>query len=493
MLSHAEVNARFVALDSHPALLSTTFEGWLAWPIVKERLWLLCLEPSGDSSRSRVQADDAVRRIASGIRQVASHLTRPVAADLGLFYEPRSVEMPDGRLIHPHLGDIAAIERVRPLLRFHYVWGQRAAHRRRHGTLDDLGVGAVVAAAAKAVRAMPSLAKVAGRLVEAVEGSFPEVARRQLYSAAADQLARFRVRFWFLRRLFEASKVRSVVVLDWDGKVAEVAAGKAVGARVTEVQHGMFSTDEPDYSWTAAHRDVANFMPIPDRVVVFGPFWARQLAVAGYWRPGEIVEAINPVLGPYRQERADTYQRRPDRPLIVLFPTQPYVREAALKLFGTALEAQASGCGYSRKPQFRLRVKVHPLERQHTEAYAALARLHPDTCEIVGNERDAFAEMLKVDVVAGYTSLMLLEAVALGIPVLSLRGGSAPEGFCDTFGTGEIRDALLDCDDAPSLLAHLVRLDDVETYTRMSRSVREHASLVYTFDGATVEEIIADA
>src|SRR5262249_15926037 len=60
--THAEINARFVALDRHPRLLAEAFDGWLAWPIVKERLWLACLNAGAEERTSAFPAD-MIRRL----------------------------------------------------------------------------------------------------------------------------------------------------------------------------------------------------------------------------------------------------------------------------------------------------------------------------------------------------------------------------------------------------------------------------------------------
>jgi hypothetical protein len=277
------------------------------------------------------------------------------------------------------------------------------------------------------------------------------------------------------------------VVLDPDGKVPEVAAAKSLGLPVTEVQHGMFSAREPDYSWGAEHRAVHCRLPLPDRVIVFGPLWAGQLRQAGYWRNNEILEAQNPVLGSYRQLRASRAARRAGAPLRILFPSQGYVRSAAIPFWRQVLTHQR-GSGVEH---IRLRIKVHPLERDALSDYEALARSFPAHVSIAPNDSEAFEEMLEADLLAGYTSLMLVEAIGLGIPVLGLRGGMAREGLAATFNAPVIADLVPSFERPDEIWGAIAGLLDPARLDTLARRTLQAAARIYSLDGPDVESLIA--
>ena len=479
MLTHAEVNRRFVKLDNHPALLTATFDGWLAWPVVKERLWLLCLNFRDAGEANSVPRAAALRRLASGTAQLMAALLLPHPSPRALLYEQRQVPLPDGGSVHPHLGTVSGSG---PDV-LHVIYG--VADGTRHGTmLLDYGVGAVAAAIAWVIRGLPDIRTVSASIAVAVSLACPEIPEHSIRHAVTDQLARFRVRRMLFRTVFRRLGVRSVVVLDPDGKVAEVAAAKSLGLPVIEVQHGMFSAREPDYSWAHVHRASSARLPLPDKVIVFGAFWRDELLRAGYWRPDEIIQSQSSVIAAYRAARARRAARSMTDPVTIFFQSQAYVRSAALDFWREVLSG-------SPESDLQLRIKVHPLEEAHRSDYGRLVDEFPQLCRLVPDGVDGFEEMLKADVVAGYTSLMLLEAVGLDIPVIGLRGGPAAEGFASVFGLPADLAMIKELDTAAEFLEQVQALRQPGALEAASRGVASMSSTVFDRDGPRVEAALA--
>jgi hypothetical protein len=486
VLTHAEINERFLALDRSPVLMRATFNGWLAWPIVKERLWLLCLNRKDGPQRATPSIADAVARLSSGALQLAMTLGPAESRDGALFYEPRQVRLPDGRFVHPHLGDLSRIEADGPWLHCRHRWGPHGSLLPAAGVIEDAGTGAVAAAIATIVRRSAALRALALELVAAIAPALPEMESAALLSATADQLGRFRVRAALARRFLRHWRVRRVVVLDPDGKVPEVAAAKSLGLPVTEVQHGMFSAREPDYSWGAAHRALACRLPLPDRIVVFGPLWSDQLRRAAYWRDDEIIEAQNPALDSYRRMRSARPPRQPDAPLCVLFASQDYVRSTAIPFWRQVLTAQPKN-GAAR---LHLRIKIHPLEWNAAPSYQALVDSFPDDVSIAPADSEAFDEMLGADLVVGYTSLMLIEAIGIGIPALGLRGGAAQEGLGTTFDAPVLDELVPSFEQPGALRSAIVDLLDPTRYHALASRIQQAGGRIYATDGPPVESVI---
>jgi hypothetical protein len=485
MLDHVEINSRFLELDVHPTMLEETFDGWLAWPIIKERLWLACFRaPDAKPPRPR----DSLARFKLGLSQIIRALCARNDADLALFYEPREVILANGVALHPHLGQIGCSDRGRPILHYRYDW--RAVAERLSGPLlfDHHGIGAVAAAGAAAMARAPAIQRTTQALSGPIAALLPEIPRASAAALVSNQLARFRLTSWFMKRLLRTWRVRSVVVLDAIAKIPEIAAAKSLGLPVTEVQHGMFSTREPPYSWLARHRALPCQLPLPDRLLVFGPLWSKQLRRAGYWRDDEVVEVPNPILAAYRGLLA-VRTPRPSSPLRLLFSAQGYVKDAAIRLLDEILARQRLD-GTTR---FHLRIKMHPLEREHPVEYLALARKYPESCSVAAADSEAFAEMIEADGVVGYTSLMLLEAVGLGIPVIGLRGGAASAGFCATFDVEELSDIIPEVSSAEDFLSIVAEWCDASCYRKQKEEVARSAARIYTLDGVTVEKIIGNA
>lgn len=481
MLGHAEINERFLDLDRHPVLLHEAFDGWLAWPIIKERIWLLCFQVNSQPSPV-----DSIRRLGLGISQIVRALAVPIEADLALFYEPREVVPVPGITLHPHLGDINRLNLGQRVLHYRYDWGTTRDRSAGPGLFDNYGIGAVTAAGASVVSHAPSIRRLAEALSDAIAASIPELPRQVVTLTVSNQLARFRIQFALIRLLLKRWKVRSIVVLDASAKVPEIAAAKSLGLPVTEVQHGMFSANEPQYSWTAVHRSLPLKLPLPDRVVVFGPLWGDQLRRAGYWCGDEIIEAPSPILDRYRHLATQKKRAGAGSPLRLVFPTQPYVQQAAIQFLNGILERQKT----SGSEAFYLRIKIHPLEQTQRSEYLVLADNYPESCSLAADDSEAFDEMLKADCVFGYTSLMLLEAIGLGIPVIGLRGGAAAEGFCTTFGMPELADIVPEVSSPEAFLSLISRWRNSTGYAEQSDLVASAVARVYTVQGPKVEDII---
>lgn len=483
MLDHIEINRRFLELDAHPDLLSETFDEWLAWPIVKERLWLACFQSSNGSAP---RVSEPIKRFSAGLSQLGQVLWPKHDAALALFYEPREVQLSSGLCIHPHLGNMAALGEPNQILHYRYDWNVAAAKAQGPRLVDNYGIGALVAAGALVLARQPSLRSRAQRLSAAAREILPEVSDAAAVEIIANQLARFRIQSRLMLRLLRRSRVRSVVVLDAFAKMAEVAAARALGLKVLEVQHGMFSVREPAYSWRAKHRDLPGRWPLPDRIAVFGPLWSEQLKSAGFWRGDEVVEAPNPLLSTYRTLLAAGRTARRSSSFRILFSAQGYVKSAGLEILERFLaleEVRNTG-------DISLRIKMHPLERDSGAEYFELARRYPQLCYVVCPDRDAFQEMAEADCVIGFTSLMLLEALGLGIPAISLRGGPANAGFCTTFAVPQLATAMPEVFTGDELYALIDDWRSPGAFEAQRLIVSESISQIYAFGGTCIEAVV---
>lgn len=280
--------------------------------------------------------------------------------------------------------------------------------------------------------------------------------------------------------------VRSVVVLDAFAKTAEIAAAKSLGLSVLEVQHGMFSSSDPAYAWRTYHRECEGQWPLPDRVAVFGPLWSGQLRSAGFWRADEVIEVPNPLLAAYRSFLCSRKTSANPGPFKVLFSAQGYVKEAALGILESFLALEnAQGTA-----QTHLRIKMHPLERNGGSEYHELARRYPRLCSVADPDRDSFQEMAEADCVIGFTSLMLLEALALGIPAIGLRGGAASAGFCATFSVPQLTAAIPEAFSGEDLHARVETWRQPQNLARQREIIAQHIATIYSFDGACIEAVI---
>lgn len=490
MLIHAEVNRRFLDLDKSHVLLTLSVDGWLAWPVVKERVWLFAMAentPKSEQLKSFFSLD-SFRRVCAGAVQLVQNIVFPRRCDVALLYEEREMRLPDGKAVHPHLGTLPTEGQPTSFFHYLYVWGARTAGRTCRGRMSDHGVGALVALLARFFRRNRSIGILSRLLGDEIGAGLPEIDREKLYLIIADQLARFRIRSLLFYWIFRRSGVKTVVVLDPDGKVPEIAAAKRLGLPVVEVQHGMFSASEPDYSWARVHRQSDIPLPIPDKVIVFGKLWRDELYKAGYWKDSEILLARNPVLGAFRQSRREQKAKTgPGVPPVVLFPTQPHLQDTAISFWRDVLSMQDRQKAAGQEPGFILRIRIHPLEHDRQEPYRRLAAAFPATCTLSESEVDAFSDMIDADIVAGFTSLMMIEALGLELPVINLRHGPQKEGFWETFQMSTEDNPMHECEspeDFPVLVSRCV--EDVRTGVHPGSLARIHQ-----LDGPSVESVLS--
>lgn len=470
--SHRELNTLFKTLDRDPVLISAKFEGWLVWPLIKERLWRMHLVHGGEG-RPRGRLSRILARLILGIVELAINFAAPAQCKYAALYSPRKTPTADGRPMHPHLGMLLDGKQGEKYLRFVYDWENRAVPLPRRGVLNERLAGSVPTGAAMLLRRNRAIQEVSHRLASHLAEFFPGTPEARIQRMCADQLARFAVRRRLWQRLFKRAGVRSVLVLDPDAKTGEIAAAKLSGIPVVEMQHGMFSADEPDYSWTAAHRRLRREMAVADRVLVFGPYWQRELAENGFWLAGDVACVGCAGVAAFRPAR--TPRHKPSTPcMTLLFPTQSYVREAAVAFWLKALSIQAK----TPAAVFRLRICVHPAEKR--EAYDELVHRFPGNCEIADASESVYLAMVQSDVVVGYTSLAMMEAVGMGVPTVSIRGGAAPDGLCGTFADRGIGSVMPHLDRPEELMDLIMRYQDPVQYREWAGETSDCGAICFT-------------
>ena len=214
----------------------------------------------------------------------------------------------------------------------------------------------------------------------------------------------------------------------------EVAAAKSCGAVVAEFQHGLFGPRCPEYGWPGALLSKRAQMPVPDRLFVFGELFRAGALKNGFWRVDE-VRAIGSAAIERQRGTAGAGPIAGGDPRLV-FLTQPMTRPDAIAFWRRFLAGVSNG----EFPRVSLTIKVHPSERDQAAEYGALAKEFPALCRIAALDEDAHAVMLDHDLVVGYTSYGLIEAVGLGRAAVSISGAQAPGGvfaLCPIPGAGD--------------------------------------------------------
>jgi hypothetical protein len=218
---------------------------------------------------------------------------------------------------------------------------------------------------------------------------------------------------------------------------------------------------------------------------LFGSIWREAVLTRGYWDAEHVHLATPPVLPSYR--RVAVARSTPEgSPVTILFPTEEFLRGPAIAFWHELLSQAAD----TREVHWRLRIKLHPGERGAAAEYAVLAERFPHRCSFVPAEVEAFEELPAADIVASYTSTMLIEAMALGIPTVALRGGTVPQGFATVFGLPELSEAMAEVDTPAELLALLQQVEVPAFRNDWKARTLQMSNRLFAWDAPDVADVV---
>lgn len=284
-------------------------------------------------------------------------------------------------------------------------------------------------------RFRPAVRHAATALAARLRAVTPDVSGLTWNRVCLDAVSMFEARRIAWTMVFARLKPDVVVMTNAPYLSGEVAAAKSCGAVVAEFQHGLFGPRCPEYGWPGALSGRRARMPVADRLFVFGDLFRDAAVKNGFWR----AEDVRPI-GSAALERvrvaAGTGSRAAGTPRLA-FLTQPMTRREAVSFWRRFLAGVQAG----EWARASVTVKVHPSEKDQAEEYGALAAEYPALCRIAGADEDASRVMLDHDLVVGYTSFGLIEAVGLGRAAVSISGEQTPGGvfaLCPIPGAGDL-------------------------------------------------------
>lgn len=385
-------------------------DGWSAWALLR---WALAMHLArlpvgparlGLSRRQRLSLalSDAARWPGLGRRKV-----------LAQSYASALLEEQEGRHKDIWLDDLLA--RIDSSAKVEQVNNAAFFERRRHAVRPaDLTTEFMDAVCSVLLRArpVPAAQDSARELVTLLRAEFGDE------SPDEPSVARTLSVFYWKKRLWSALLARiapRVVLVADPGEFGLIAAAKARGALVVEIQHGIIDRYNPSYSWPAGAVQHRPALAVPDWLFVHGEHWRIELAGTGFW--GERLRVVgNPRVDLYRGARNS---RRAGGTRSLVFTSQGVaVDEAAATLARCARAAQ-------RRAPLNITVKLHPVYDQGSGAYADNLAGLSNVRIIAGNEAPStFALLAEADLHASISSATHYDAIALGVPtvVLPLAG-----------------------------------------------------------------------
>jgi hypothetical protein len=429
--------------DAVPGVLDIAIGSWLAWPAIKVLIYARLFNALDDTPMAMPSTRRVFRgaslgsrlpatwwRLRSALAQLPDRSARPRIAWMSGSYARRG---PDGVERDALFADLPS---------------ELSAHAEQVWLQPPLLSGVTAGVHAETIydittdwanqltslqRFRPAVREAAAALAGRLSAVSPEVAGLSWNRVCLDAIAMFEARRLAWTTVFARLTPDVVMMTNAPYLSGEVAAAKACGVLVAEFQHGLFGPRCPEYGWPGELASKRARMPVADRLFVFGDLFRAGALKNGFWRADD-VRAIGSAA--IERMRRPTPPGQPAGDPRLVFLTQPMTRPEAITFWRQYLASVASG-EYRRAS---LTIKVHPSEREQTGAYAALATEFPSLCRIAGADEDATAVMLDHDLIVGYTSYGLIEAVGLGRAAVSISGEQAPGGvfaLCPIPGASE--------------------------------------------------------
>lgn len=262
----------------------------------------------------------------------------------------------------------------------------------------------------------------------------PDTSEATLRQIIGSIYAKFLLDYVVYRLLIRVLRPAALVVTDAVGTGAMAAAIRA-GVPVIENQHGHFDINKPDYMMDRDTLGKAkDQLVLPSRIAVFGAFFQDQLLKHSIWTQ----EMIRPV----GNRRVDTYRamtrKEATGSLRILVPTQWSFFEETQKLMQTLADLTAT-------LPLTITLKLHPREPEAHRKWFQTFIIGKPQFILCGNEASLYELFLDCDLVVGYDSTSLFEAVAMGLPVITIPTDASPAGLHTYVQNKQIVDAIRLC------------------------------------------------
>lgn len=400
-----EAHQRICDVEQKLDLLRHEVDGWSAWPLIRFEVSLLLAQLTFPHAAS-------TGRLARGLRALPglpSLFTRKTARHLVKTYSSGLAEQSGDRYRDIWFDDV--ILAAGSVFKIEAANSPTFAGRSRHALVTrDLSSSAIDMAAMIQARRSPSAdvppaARAIGRALREDLGltliDDGWVSRRFQRFAASK-----RVYGMLLRR------VRPSFVLVADpGEHALVAAAKESGATVLELQHGISDRSNVGYVWPAHAAPYRHRMPVPDRLLLYGEHWRRELDPGSFW--GDSLRVVgSPRLDRYR-ERAGV---RSNEVCTILFTTQGLDLEQVTTFLRDTLAILVP-----RIP-LQLVVKLHPIHDSDPRPYLRGFAAFREQVDVLGGDQgeSTFDLLRRAHLHVSIASASHYDAVGLGVPTAIL-------------------------------------------------------------------------
>lgn len=401
-----EVLDRLCHVERKLDLLKYQVDGWSAWPLIRFELSLLLTGLSFPHSAPTTRAGRALRALPTLPALLRVRPARYVIKT----YASGLLDATAGRYRDIRFDDVmTAAESV---FKIEVPGGSKFSARSRNAVIKrDLSSTAIEAVAAVLARF-----QVSGRDLQLTARVFANAVRDELSLNAVNEewVTRRLRRFAANKRVYQSILRRvgpEFVVIADPGEHALIAAARELGIIVLELQHGVADASNASYAWPSWAKSYRGRMPIPDRLLLYGEHWRRELDREGFW--GDSLRVVgSPRLDRYRQQ---TVNRSRDVCTIVFTtqgldvgPVSCFLRDALGQLIPHV--------------PLRLFVKLHPIYDADPKPYLDVLAPFREHVEVLTAREglSTFELLLRANLHLSIASASHYDAVGLGVPTVVL-------------------------------------------------------------------------
>ena len=225
--------------------------------------------------------------------------------------------------------------------------------------------------------------------------------------------------FWWQSRIYEwiIRRLGVRVVIGFSGERALLAASRRLGIRFIELQHGIYTTDDPDCLPSSSIKAVAeSALLLPDLLAMYGEYWTKSHRNTAMGYLGRLRAVGAPMIERYRRVRLRDFCANPDH-LRLVVTTQGLDREALINFLTDFLDRFCSDC--------TIFIKLHPIYDVFEAPYLG-AFCNDERVQVIsGNSEPGVYDLIaKADLHLSIASACHYDAIGMGTPtvVLGLAG-----------------------------------------------------------------------
>lgn len=408
--SESEVTAILQALEERYDLLAHQLDGWCVWPVlrfsVSRALQALPHDPVGAQFSRR-------ELLAFAIRDAWDFFHLGPVECVAKTYGSYHSEVVAGRSKDVFFDDLLLLERhyakIEVINSRHFEKGMPPRLVPRAISASAIGLLSDRLASYRPVASVEHIAEPIGRCLRQDLG---------LEAFSTPFVSAFLSRFQWTKRLYRALLARchpQLLLLGEVGDYAITAAARELGIRVVEFQHGMAHQDYPAMSWSRYALPYKARIALPNRVLLYGPYWAKEWCAYGFWQ--DEVRSVGSV-------RVDHHRRMPiersDLACTLVVTLQGTDTDRLISFFQSFLQLADAQPADQQIP-LRIVFKAHPVystrDDRFIDAFGGDTRVEL----VTGAQRPGTFELLKqAHFHLSIYSTCHYEALALGVPTLVL-------------------------------------------------------------------------